>query len=171
MWSNRFFKSSAYNSDDDADILSRNCWWKPTCLIPAVLCPNLMAMIMSLVCSPYGPFIQWPLHTGKNVWRLVKKFRKSIDERESHLYCKVRNKYQKQKLLRTKNFNDHMIQKLTASIFNQYTFWDTMEKILNTYKNNILVNTRFQHCKNLFDKKVDNHEEVITEDSWEKKLF
>lgn len=62
-----------------------------------------------------------------------------------------------------------MIQKLTASIFNQYTFWDTMEKILNTYKNNIPVNTRFQHFKNLLDKKVDNHEEVITEDSWENK--
>lgn len=65
-----------------------------------------------------------------------------------------------------------MIQKLTASIYNQYTFWDTMGEIspkLNTYKNNIPLNTWFQHFKNLLDKKVDNHEEVITEDSWGKK--
>lgn len=78
-------------------------------------------------------------------------------------FCIARREYKHLLKRKEKDFNRNALDKILASVNNQKQFWENMRKVSCKKKivnNNISVDAWFQHFKNLFDKGIQNDDEM-----------
>ena len=93
----------------------------------------------------------------KEVRRLLRRFRKSLNTDDRNEYCVSRREYKHLLNHKKKCYMDGLLNKLTDSIHNQQEFWNTMRKISGAKRlaqNNISMENWFSHFKTLLEKPV-----------------
>ena len=103
----------------------------------------------------------------KNVRKLLRKFRKSLDRLVCKDYCYARREYKQllQKKKRKKNFNENVSNNLMQSFSDQQAFWQNMRKISkNKYQpyNSISEQDWFNHFRKVLEQ--DNQDQDSDDD-------
>ena len=93
----------------------------------------------------------------KNVRRLLRKFRRTLDDDDRHSFCIARREYKHLLKNKKKRFNRLLLNEIIASIRNQKQFWTNVNKISlkkNQPANNIDIGTWSEHFRMLLQKEV-----------------
>jgi hypothetical protein len=105
----------------------------------------------------------------RRVRRLLKKFRKTLDNGDINLFCIARREYKNLNKRKRKEYNSSLLNELLTSVNSQKDFWKTVHKISKKKSqpsNDISIQEWFQHFKSILEK--DEHdliENCIVEDS------
>ena len=97
----------------------------------------------------------------KNVRKLLRKFRKSLNCAESLDYCCARREYKKLLQQKRKKFNENVLNNLMQSLSDQQAFWQNIRKILkNKYRphNSILEQEWFNHFQKVLEQNNQDHD-------------
>jgi hypothetical protein len=98
----------------------------------------------------------------REVRKRLKVFRRTLSADDRNAYCKVRREYKNLLFRKKKVYNEMLLNKLVASVDNQYSFWDTVRSVLpkRTYvRNQISAQDWFVHFKRLLEKNELNVED------------
>ena len=101
----------------------------------------------------------------KNVRKLLRKFRKSLDRAESVDYCRARREYKTLLQQKRKKSNGNVLNNLMQSVSDQQAFWQNMRKISkNKYQphNSISEKEWFNHFQKVLEQ--DNYDEDSDDD-------
>ena len=101
----------------------------------------------------------------KNVRKLLRKFRKSLDRLVCKDYCCARREYKKLLQQKKKKFNENVLNKLMQSVSDQQAFWQNMRKISKTkYQpyNSISEQDWFNHFQKVLEQ--DNQDQDSDDD-------
>lgn len=91
----------------------------------------------------------------KNVRKLLRRFRKTLNHDDRNAYCKARREYKNLLCRKKKMFHDGLLNELINSVKNQQEFWQTMHKISHKRVqplNSIAIGEWFQHFKGVLEK-------------------
>ncbi len=100
----------------------------------------------------------------KNVRKLLRRFRKTLNHDDRNAYCKARREYKNLLCRKKKMFHDGLLNELINSVKNQQEFWQTMHKISHKRVqplNSIAIGEWFQHFKGVLEKDRENVEEEL----------
>jgi hypothetical protein len=105
----------------------------------------------------------------KNVRKLLRISRRSLKAVDQNSYVIARREYKNLQKRKKKQFNKSLVDKLVSSIKCQKDFWDTVHKVSfrrKQPKNNISIDTWFQHFKSLLETNVNDsfNEDLLDEE-------
>ena len=110
----------------------------------------------------------------RNVRRLLRIFKKTLDSQDSTKFCIARREYKR--LLKTKKriFNCALLMKISDSAKDQQEFWKAVRSVSNKKfqcSNSISMEQWYVHFKGILDKEVEaNANETISEDDYNEDL-
>ena len=88
--------------------------------------------------------------TRRNVRKLLRKFRKSLNTEDRESYCKSKRKYKHLLKHKKKQYKDRQLSKLLDTLGNQSEFWKKVNQLAPKQirtENNISIDMWYQHFR------------------------
>ena len=88
--------------------------------------------------------------TRRNVRKLLRKFRKSLNNKDRESYCKSRREYKNLLKHKKKQYKDRQLSELLDTLGNQSEFWKKVNQLAPKHtrtENNISIDMWYQHFR------------------------
>ena len=92
--------------------------------------------------------------TRRNVRKLLRKFRKSLNTKDRESYCKSRREYKNLLKHKKKQYKDRQLSELLDTLGNQSEFWKKVNQLAPKHtrtENNISIDMWYQHFRTVLE--------------------
>lgn len=104
----------------------------------------------------------------RNVRRLLRIFKKTLDREDNNKFCIARREYKNLLITKKRLFNSALLMKISDSVNDQQDFWKAVRSVSkkkSQYSNNISIEEWHAHFKSILDKDVGTGlGEAVSED-------